>query len=318
LFIPEQLPLISVVFPSYNHEKYVEEAVRSIWEQSYPNIEIVVIDDASADSTPYILDNLSKISPMPMRVYRNETNKGPVVTVNRALKLSEGDFIALFASDDKFAPARFESQVRLFMNDPELLIVYGNGCTFPERGPGSRLHREKARQILSMDTGDILDYLYTNTSPFFLQTALIRRSLIMEVGGLDESLAADDWVLNIRIFRELLRSGAHFAYIDEDLAYYRVHEGNVHKDFKRQSKLKIEVIEHLTPVHLKKEAFANIYWSIGWTILKKQDDFKQGFDYLIKSQKNRFNLNRLIKLCWFIITGPFRAILTRGKIKNLV
>lgn len=309
-----KLPLISVLIPAYNHELYVEEAVRSVWEQSYPNIEIVVVDDASPDSTPKILDNLSKISPIPMRVYLNETNKGPTATLNRALKLSEGDFIALLPSDDKFAPRRFESQVQLFVNDPALMIVYGNGRTFSEEGPGYRLHREKVRRKLSMDTGDILDYLYTHTSPFFLQTALIKRNLIMEVGGLDESLVADDWVLNIKIFRELLRSGGHFACVDEDLVYYRVHEGNVHKDFNRQSKLKIEVIERLTPAPLKKEAFANIYWSIGWTILKRHNNLKQAFSYLAKSQQSKLKISRLIKLFWFVITHPSRMITGKTKI----
>ncbi len=61
-------PLVSVIMPAYNHERFVEEAVRSVWAQTYANVEVIVLDDGSRDRTPEILRRLEAESPIPMRV----------------------------------------------------------------------------------------------------------------------------------------------------------------------------------------------------------------------------------------------------------
>lgn len=251
-------PLVSVVMTAYNSTPYIEDSVRSVWDQSYQNLELVVVDDASSDGTLAILKELSQKSPIPMKVFHNEENQGPNRTQNRAVNLAEGDLIAFLASDDKFAARRFESQVRLFNQDPELKIVYGNGWSFAGDQLIARLHDENVKKLLSQNADEILRYLYTHSSPFFLQTALVKKKFLLECGGNDEKVLADDWVLNIRFFQRLQRLGG-FAFVDEDLAYYRIHDRNLHKNFSRQITLKKEVIEGYTPGSLKFEALANIY-----------------------------------------------------------
>jgi glycosyltransferase involved in cell wall biosynthesis len=257
-FMVSRAPLISVIMTSYNYRRYIEESVKSVWEQSYPNLELVVVDDASSDGTPAFLEELRKRSPIPMRVYLNTDNRGPNWTQNRAVTSAQGEFITFLASDDKFAPRRFESQVRSFNQDPELMIAYGNGWSFKGRDRVARLHGEDVKRLLSQGADQILRYLYTHSSPLYLQTALVKREFLIECGGNDEQVLADDWVLNIRFFQFLAKAG-HFAYIDEDLAYYRLHDDNLHKNFARQIALKREVIERYTPKSLRREALANIY-----------------------------------------------------------
>jgi hypothetical protein len=86
----------------------------------------------------------------------------------------------------------------------------------------------------------------------------VKKEFLLQCGGNDEQVLADDWVLNIRFFRALTKAG-HFAYVDEDTVYYRLHDANLHKNFARQFALKKEVIEKYTPQKLKREALANIY-----------------------------------------------------------
>ena len=275
-------PLISVVMTSYNYEQYIEESVKSVWDQSYPNVELVIVDDASTDTTPAILRELEKRSPILMRNYQNQKNQGPNSTQNRAVSLARGDLIAFLASDDKYAPDRFQSQVTLFKRDPHLMIVYGNGWGFKGRDLVARLHGDDVKRLLSQEAEKILRYLYTHSSPFYLQTALVKRDFLLECGGNDEQVLADDWVLNIRFFQSLAKAG-HFAHIDEDMAYYRLHDKNLHKNFARQIALKREVIRKYTPKGLKREALANIYRK-QVRIALAQDRLLSGINFFLLSK----------------------------------
>lgn len=274
-------PLISVVMTAYNHALYVAEAVESVWSQTYPRLELVVVDDASSDATPIILDELSARSPIPMRVTQNRENIGPNRTQNKAVSLARGDLFAFMASDDKLAPNRFASQVQLFQKDPDLMVVYGNGWSFEGDKLSARLHGEETQQLLSRSAAEILKYLYTHNSPFFLQTALMKKRFLLDCGGNDEQVLGDDWVLNIRFFQRLVTSG-HFTYVDEDLAYYRLHPRNLHKNFSRQMALKRQVIEKYTPPHLRLEALANIYWKQGKIALSSSIPLA-GINYMVQS-----------------------------------
>jgi alpha-1,3-rhamnosyltransferase len=286
-------PLISVLIPAYNHESFIEEAVRSVWEQSYKNVEIVAVDDGSADGTWMILEGLQKESPLRMVIERNRENSGINRTLNRALALSSGPYIAILASDDKFAANRFESQVSLLEADPDLMIVYGNGrCLLPDGTLGERVHPEETQALLSMPFDVILDRLYTRVTPLFTQSTLMRRSFLLVIGGFDEELINDDWVLNIRIFQKLAGSGRH-AYMDEDLFLYRLHERNVHKNFDRQSQAIIEVVEKYTPRSLRRQTLAQIYWERGLRAMNTGSP-SAGLRYLTISQWHRLRLKQYL------------------------
>src|SRR5207245_2207544 len=284
---------ISVVMASYNYERYIEESVKSVWDQSYPNLELVIVDDASTDATLAILKELEKRSPIGMTIDCNKANQGLNRTQNLAVGLARGDLIAFLASDDKYAPDRFKSQVDLFKRDLHLMVVYGNGWSFRGRDLTARLHSDDVKRLLSQDADLVLRYLYTHSSPFYLQTALVRKEFLLECGGNDEQVLADDWVLNIRFFQALVKAG-HFDYIDEDLAYYRLHDDNLHKNFARQIALKKEVIEKYTPKSLKREALANIYRKQAGIALV-HGDLLNGMSFLFLSKVNALLSKRSFK-----------------------
>lgn len=242
----EAMPLISVLVPAYNHESYIDECIRSVWEQDDPNVEIVLVDDGSRDGTADLARGLCEKSPISMRVFQQE-NRGINRTLNRALGLARGELIAVIASDDKFAPSRFSAQRALFAQRPRLQVVYANGRFWENGELAERVHDESVLRLLAQDAQSILQYLYTNVSPLYLQSCLIRRDFVQKVGGFDESVLADDWVLNIRMFQALQHAG-EFAYADEDVFYYRRHGTNTSKDLALQSRRVLEVIDKYTPV----------------------------------------------------------------------
>ena len=104
-------PLVSVLFPVYNGAHYLEESIQSILNQTYYNFEIIIIDDGSTDDSSTIIQ---KFSDPRIRFYYNQTNQGLAETLNRAINLSKGDYLARQDQDDISLPKRFERQVEFF------------------------------------------------------------------------------------------------------------------------------------------------------------------------------------------------------------
>ncbi|QRQ61206.1 glycosyltransferase family 2 protein [Sphingobacterium multivorum] len=115
-------PLISVIIPCYNVEKFVEEAVNSITNQTYKNLEIICIDDCSKDSTFTILRRLADADPR-IKLYKNDVNLKLIKTLNKGIQLATGEFIARMDADDISGLKRFEYSLREFQRDPQLSIV---------------------------------------------------------------------------------------------------------------------------------------------------------------------------------------------------
>jgi len=288
--LPEK-PLVSILIPSYNHAEYVAETIYSIWKQPYPQIEIVVVDDCSTDNSVEILQSLQNRSPVPMRLYKNEQNSGPRATVSRALELSRGDLIIPFSSDDLLAPDRLDHQIQQFRDHPDLKILYGNGYVLRNEQRIKKIHGPEVKTLLCSEPRHILHYLYTHPSPFFLQCTLIRKDFLQAVGAYEGSFLADDWLLNVRMF-ENMKSKKEFAYLDDESAFYRQHESNLHKNFERHSSLKLEFIEAHTPDEYKPEAYANIHFDIARAALNK-GLWKPALVHFKASQMSLFNTRRL-------------------------
>lgn len=303
-------PLISVIMASYNHVEYLSETVESVWCQNYPNIELVVVDDASTDGSAELLKTLKKNSPIPMHIYFNEKNCGPSFTIARAFNLSNGELIAFLASDDLYAPDRFKNQVQCYL-DPDMLLVFADGLILNSDGTfGANLHKNIVRDLLRKPANEILRFLYTHSSPFFLQSALVHRTLLE--GSFDQSSIADDWITNILMFKKLCQGGK-FAFIDEVVCYYRVHGENLHKNVGRQIALKEQVIQRYTPTNLRREALANIYWKTGMSLVFNRP--LKSLRYLFLSQINQFRPFVLLRLfqsaIWFMLRKS-RSVIRRG------
>jgi glycosyltransferase involved in cell wall biosynthesis len=101
-------PLVSVLMPAYNHAAYVRAAVESVLGQTYGNLELIAIDDASSDATWNVLQSFEDER---LRRYRHDANQGAHATLNEAMGLAQGAFIAIINSDDVYHPARLQKAV---------------------------------------------------------------------------------------------------------------------------------------------------------------------------------------------------------------
>jgi glycosyltransferase involved in cell wall biosynthesis len=114
------LPLVSIILPAYNCEKYIAASVASIIEQVYDNFELIIINDGSTDNTASILKSLSDPR---ITILNNDGNKGLIYSLNRAIDECKGEYIARMDADDIAATDRIEKQVHWLLHHPDTAVV---------------------------------------------------------------------------------------------------------------------------------------------------------------------------------------------------
>ncbi len=204
-----QFPKISVVTPTYNQADFIDDCIRSVINQDYPNYEHIVIDGASTDGT---VDKLKQYGHL---TWKSEKDNGQSEALNKALKMATGDIIAWINSDDWYPKGAFAKVGRYFQNHPDNRILIGD-CLFYHEGAAERnliVHN----QPFSFE--DIIRY-WDEWIPPTQPAIFFRRELLDEVGYFDEGLHyAMDYDFWLRVSQ-----GNDFAYISELLAAYRLHD----------------------------------------------------------------------------------------------
>lgn len=164
-------PLVSVVLPVYNGSEYLSEAITSILGQTYPNFELIIIDDGSTDDSAAII---SSFRDGRIRFLQQE-NRGIVATLNRGIELAGGRYIARQDADDMSLPERFSRQVSFLESHPEYGMVGTWAEIWQGRAPGQHSHRW-APDDLALK----FDLLFDN--PFVHSSMMVRKSALHEVG----------------------------------------------------------------------------------------------------------------------------------------
>lgn len=116
--------LVSVVIPAYNAEKTIADCLDSVNDQTYPDIEIIVINDGSADQTLKLLEEYQRFSLRPLRIY-TQKNAGPSVARNCGISLAKGEYIAFLDADDRWVKDKIENQLKVFESDRSIGLVAG-------------------------------------------------------------------------------------------------------------------------------------------------------------------------------------------------
>ncbi|OGZ53397.1 MAG: hypothetical protein A3B25_02135 [Candidatus Ryanbacteria bacterium RIFCSPLOWO2_01_FULL_48_26] len=206
--------LVSIIIPAYNAEKYIKESVESALGQTYPLVEVIVIDDGSTDGTKAILDPY--IRGGKIRYFRQD-NRGLAASRNAGIRGSSGEFIAFLDADDLFLPAKIESQVHALETNSAYGVCYSDILHFtdPPAGGGTRQFYHHRYRYPSGDLfEDLLHRQFINPL-----TVLVRKNVLDRFGVFDENLLrSEDWDLWLR----WARAGVRFFYLDKALAHYRV------------------------------------------------------------------------------------------------
>ncbi|AUD07396.1 glycosyltransferase [Spirosoma pollinicola] len=217
-------PWVSVICTNYNQLAYLEQALQSVIDQDYPNVELIVIDNGSTDGSVERILSFNQRNPT-IRFIRNLANLGLNRAFNQGLALAEGRYIIDLAADDILLPGRISKQVALFeqLAGP-YAVVFSNAAYIDTTGREFRQHYdvdEQGHARARIPSGNVFQKILES---YFIctPTMMMRRDVLNELGGYDETLAYEDfdfWVRSARLY--------HYAYLDEVLTLKRQCPGSL-------------------------------------------------------------------------------------------
>lgn len=210
-------PLVSFIIAVYNGELYIEKCIKSILHQNYNNLEIVIINDCSTDSTDYILKNLSKDSIIKIRIYENKINLGLTKSLNIAAGKAKGEWLARLDADDICKKDRVKTQVDFAIKNTQYSII-GSSCDFINKEGKylfSKYYPSNHNQIKSA---------IEKAGAFFPHSSvLINKRVFHELGGYNICMKYS------QDFELWLRASSRFKIfsINEPLVSIRIHSKRV-------------------------------------------------------------------------------------------
>lgn len=200
-------PLISIIMPAYNCEKYIEDAINSVIAQTYNSWELIVIDDGSKDNTIKIVEGLSDKDKR-IRFYKNEKNLGVSETRNKGISFAKGDWIAFLDSDDMWEESKLEKQI-LIANKVGAEFVFTGSSFINENGDDYKGIFEVPKTVTykTLRTHNVIS----------CSSVLIRKKFFKDI-----KMEKDDMHEDYAVWLRVLRTGVCAYGINEPLLVYRI------------------------------------------------------------------------------------------------
>ena len=201
-----ELPFVSIVTPSFNQARFIQDAIDSVLVQNYPRLEQIVIDGGSADGTVEVLrrygDRIRWIS---------EPDRGQAHALNKGWRMAHGEILGWLNSDDTYRPGAIQAVVNAFLSHPDVGGIYGD-CDYVS-ATGKFLERYETGPF------DYETFFRTSRSPIPQPSMFIRRAIYEDIGPVNESLRlVMDWEYWLRVGRRY-----PILYLPQTLATFRVH-----------------------------------------------------------------------------------------------
>jgi glycosyltransferase involved in cell wall biosynthesis len=280
----ENNSLISVVIPCYNDAQYIEQAVQSVLNQTYSNIEVIIVDDGSNVATKAVL---KKLEPKITKLFTQE-NQGQSKARNVGILQAKGDYILVLDSDDYFEPSFCEKALPV-LEDINIKLVASYMVRFNDSGIVDEYRNFG---------GDISTLILNNQAT---GSVLFRKKDFIRSGGYDEMMRSgfEDWEFYIR----MLQNGGNLFVIKEPLFYYRLRENSTTS---RANKIKYELLKY---IYLKHQVLYIAYF----------DNFVSHLlSKIEREEKEKIkNTQRLEFKIGITVLKPFRWIKRIFKLKSL-
>lgn len=288
-------PLVTIITPSFNHARYLENTVKSVIDQTYDHIEYIIIDDGSSDNSHEVIKELAE--KYPQIKYRLYTENKGHIRMNEAIAMAKGEYISILSSDDWYLPDKIEKQIKKFQElDDSYGVVYSAGYRYYEDTGETK----EPKTNVAMRRGNILHNLLTE--PFFIYpiSPLIKKECLLKYPFLQGYKAEGEAVY----FRIAMKY--KFDFLEEALVVMRDHSGNTGKDLYKMTDDNIRYREYLLnhadfPQEFKRtleKNLAQIFYYNGWQMIRIYKDFGKGMPLMKKGIK--LNCTYLFDFRWVV------------------
>lgn len=266
-------PLVSVVIPCYNHEQFVQDCIQSVIDQTYQNIELIIIDDGSSDGS------VAKIQEMLLLCedrfqnfeFRHRANKGLSATLNEAIEWCRGRYYSAIASDDMMCVKKTHVQVQYLEANKNCIAVFGGVELIDENSQtlGERLEESKSYTF---------EEIILNRHDLPASTQLARLNVIKEIGGYNENIKIEDWYMLLKMTE---KNDVEVCYLKEILCKYRFHDENFSKNMKTMTNQMKLILEDYHEHDLYQAALIRLY-RLNFSHYKIKKQYFNSFLVLLK------------------------------------
>jgi glycosyltransferase involved in cell wall biosynthesis len=295
-------PVISVVLPVYNGEKYLSESISSVLSQTFTNFELIILNDGSTDSTEAIVESFSDSR---IRYIKNDTNLGLIKTLNRGVSLARGRYIARMDADDRCSADRFFEQHHFLENNSDYVLCGSWVKTIDAEGIITG-------RIKRIEESELIRTNMLFTTPFIHPTVMIRSNLLKSNPYSESAVHCEDLELWPRL---AAKQDYKFFNIKKYLLDYRIHDQNisvVNLDFQNRNKLRVlrPFVESLLqrPMTEQEQNIHLLSYKTGQLVISPEVMrlSERWFEYLSESNKkiqlfNQDDLDALLLSRWFVL-----------------
>jgi alpha-1,3-rhamnosyltransferase len=235
--------LCSVCCVSYNHEQFIEAGLQSIFDQTYRQVEIVILDDGSFDGSAEVIKRKLKESPFPWTLIEQKNSANVPKNFNRVIRQASGEFIVVMSLDDLLLPSCIDKAMNALVASDEI-VFSANAGHYEIDSVGKRLTPDifVPEDVVSLNSAqDLLTKEYESLGAFYIQGQVFRKDVLLTIGCFDEDMIGDDIILRTKLFNYMYENQwCKFSLNKHVVLAYRKHENNLHKKTFRQIKTIIE------------------------------------------------------------------------------
>ena len=282
--------LISVVIPAFNSEKTIQETIESVLNQTWKNLELIVINDGSKDST---LDIITSIKDPRLKVF-SYPNAGVAASRNRGTSIAQGEFISFIDADDLWTKDKLEAQFKALQDNPQAAVAYS---WTDHIDSNSQFIRTGARYL---ENGDVYAELLISNFVANGSNVLIRTEALQTVGGFDKSFTpAEDWDMYLR-----LATRYHYVVVPLPQILYRITSTSASSNVFKMESVCLRIIkQHYSQgadslQSGKKQSLLNLYRYLIYKLFEEQTGREKGLKsakllwLYLKNDSDRYRLIR--------------------------
>ncbi len=231
---------VSVLMPSFNYARYLPSAIESVLSQTHSDLELIITDDCSTDSSRQIVEEWKRRDDRVVPVF-HEVNRGLASARNSGLAVSSGAYVAMCDADDLWLAEKLETQLECFQRKPEVGLVHSDSIIIDSDGKptgerfSSLVHRKGQKT-----SGNMFEELCERNF-LCVPTVIVRREAIQYARGfVDKLRSLEDWVCWIMVSRKY-----EFDYVEEPLSQYRIHGASLSRNLKSMAHNRAAAIRFL-------------------------------------------------------------------------